>query len=381
MSFPDYIAGYWYPNDFAEPMIWMPIVFAYAITISGSAMLFLAYIAYLLGKLRGVISHMLVVGLSLFLVLLLGPLADLKAPDNAWRMMVSPRILPNDANPGFSLMAFQGAFAWPLAVLISILFTLLYFSYPLYLKYRETGNVIYRILSLGVSSEEKYSSLKKPLKILALVGSVVLVTWLVYPATLFMQTSNFVWKNSMLLPIIFFTEYLMMDISILVLLVWITKTNKLEFETLRSLITIIALASASAIIALLLQVVIWMFRFEGSPYYPAFTHLYSLICIAVLLYFIALLTSLLSTRYVSLSIVASLAGISGTMASGWNLIVRAQDVARTGLGILEPHIHFAEYAMIIGLLSLSVFLIVLLSSIFPMGFETKRRGSYGLEDQ
>ncbi|MFN4046624.1 MAG: hypothetical protein ACK4H7_04720, partial [Acidilobaceae archaeon] len=246
MSYPEYTSGYWYPNDFAEPIIWMPVVFAYSLMISGSALLFIAYLAYMLGVMRRLISLMLVIGLSMFLVILLGPLADLKAPDNAWKMMVGPRFLPSDANPGFSLIAFQGAIAWPLVALISIVFVLLYFSYPLHLKYAETGNPVYRILSLGVSDERRYEALEKPLKILAFIGSIALITWLVYPATLFMQTYNFVWRNSMTLPFIFFVEGILMDVAIIVLAIWILKVFKLEFNSVKPFMAIIAIVSAAA---------------------------------------------------------------------------------------------------------------------------------------
>lgn len=378
MSYPEYTSGYWYPNDFAEPMIWMPVVFAYSILISGAAALFLTYMAYLLGRLKEIISIMLIVGFSLFLVILLGPLADLRAPDNAWRMIVSPRIWPSEAIPGFSLIAFQGSVTWPLAFLVSIAFALLYFSYPLYVRYKETGNplyrILYRILSLGVSSEKRYAALEKPLKILALVGLVILVTWLVYPATLFMQTYNFVWGNSMLLPIILFVEYLLISISIVVLLIWIMKDARPGLNTIRSLMTIITIASASAIVFLLLQVGIWFLRFGGSPYYISFTHLYSFISIALALYIITLVLSILSSRYAPLSIIASLAGIAGALISRWNFIVRAQEVSKTGLGIVETHISTTEYAIIAGLFGLGLFLIIVLSSVLPMGFEVRRRG-------
>ncbi|MEM4003922.1 MAG: hypothetical protein QW836_10075 [Ignisphaera sp.] len=372
MSYPTYPSGYWYPNDFAEPVTWLPVVFAYSIMISGAATLFLAYIAYVFTRFKEVIPHMLVVGLSLFLVILLGPLADLRAPDNAWRMMVSPRILPTDAEPGFSVMAFQGSVAWPIVILISIVFTLLYFSYPLYLRYKETGNLLYRILSLGISSEKSYASLEKPLKILALVGSIILVTWLVYPSTLFMQTYNFVWISSMLLPIIFFSENLLLGISIIVLLLWITRTFRLYPKTIRSLSIIIAIASASAAVALILQTGIWFLRFEGSPYYSSLTHLYGLITIAVTLYIMALVLSLLSTRHISLSIITSILGIAGVVISRWNFVVKAQEISRTGLGVIEVSIPGIEYLMIIGLFSLGVFLIIVLSSIFPLNIWMRR---------
>ncbi|MDM7274894.1 MAG: hypothetical protein P3X22_002055 [Thermoprotei archaeon] len=372
MSYPEYTSGYWYPNNFAEPIIWMPVVFAYSLMISGSILLFIAYLAYILNIMRKLMSLMLIVGLSMFLVILIGPLADLRAPDNAWKMIVGPRILPSDANPGFSLIAFQGAIAWPLAALISIVFVLLYFSYPLHLRYVETGNPVYRILSLGVSDERKYAALEKPLKILAFIGSLALLTWLVYPATLFMQTFNFVWANSMALPFIFFAEEILMDIGIIVLGIWILKAFKPEFNAVKPFIAIIAIVSAASIVSLLIQVGTWYFKFGGSPYYTAFTHLYSFISLALILYLIAFASSIISTRYISLSIIASLAGILGVMVSRWNFVVKAQEVSVTGLGVVEAHIPLIEYALIAGIFSIGIFLIIVLGSVFPVGFEFKR---------
>lgn len=370
MSYPTYPSGYWYPNDFAEPVTWMPIVFAYSILVIGAEALFIAYIAYLFNKFREVIPHMLVVGLSLFLAILLGPLGDLRAPDNAWRLMASPRVLPTDAVPGFSVLAFQGAVVWPIVALISIVFTLLYFSYPLYLRYKETGNVLYRILSLGISSEKSYAALEKPLKIMALVASILLITWLVYPATLFMQTYNFVWRNSMLFPIIIFLEDFLAGKGRLVLLLWITRTLRLYFDKIRSIIVI---ASASAATVLLLQTGIWFLRFEGSPYYSSFTHLYGLITIAVTLYLIVLVLSLLSTRHMSLLIITSILAIAGVIISRWNFVVKAQEVSSTGLGVIETSIPSIEYLMLIGYFSLGIFLIIVLSSIFPLNIWMKRK--------
>lgn len=372
MSYPEYTSGYWYPNNFAEPIIWMPVVFAYSLMISGSILLFIAYLAYILNIMRKLMSLMLIVGLSMFLVILIGPLADLRAPDNAWKMIVGPRILPSDANPGFSLIAFQGAIAWPLAALISIVFVLLYFSYPLHLRYVETGNPVYRILSLGVSDERKYAALEKPLKILAFIGSLALLTWLVYPATLFMQTFNFVWANSMALPFIFFAEEILMDIGIIVLGIWILKAFKPEFNAVKPFIAIIAIVSAASIVSLLIQVGTWYFKFGGSPYYTAFTHLYSFISLALILYLIAFASSIISTRYISLSIIASLAGILGVIVSRWNFVVKAQEVSVTGLGVVEAHIPLIEYALIAGIFSIGIFLIIVLGSVFPVGFEFKR---------
>jgi predicted membrane protein len=47
-----YPLGYLYPNEFAQPLVWSPALFTYAFIISGIELLILAFVAYLLGKLK-----------------------------------------------------------------------------------------------------------------------------------------------------------------------------------------------------------------------------------------------------------------------------------------------------------------------------------------
>ncbi len=379
----EYVAGYWYPNDFANPVIWGPMVAVYSIIAPGSSMLFFAYMSYLLGKFREIFSPMLIVAFSLFSVTLMGPLADLRAVDNAWRLLVAPRILPvEEAIPGFSLMAFQGFLMWLLLTLITVIFILLYFSYPAYLRYMEAKNsiskTIYKIMSLGLSSKEKYATLEKPLKILALLGVIVSITWLLYLPMLFMQTKNFVWTRSMMLPTLYFIEYVLRGAGIELLLslfvFWAVKGVKPKLEIIRPFATFIGVASAAAISAIVLQVVIWIFVFHGSPYYPAITHVYGLLSIALILYVVALISTVLflSKNWTSFVIIASLAGTLGVIANRWNFLVKAQEVSRTGLGINEALIPAEVFFEMVGFYGLAIFLVIVLSSLFPVGFELKR---------
>ena len=47
-----YPLGYLYPNEFAEPLVWLPTLFAYSLLISGTDLLILALAAYLFGRLK-----------------------------------------------------------------------------------------------------------------------------------------------------------------------------------------------------------------------------------------------------------------------------------------------------------------------------------------
>lgn len=386
MSYPEYTSGYWYPNNFAEAILWSPLIIAYVLTVAGYSSLFIAYVTYILGgRLREKISIMLIVGLPMFLVLLLGPLADARAPDNAWRMMVSPRVLPSEAIPGFSIMAFNGAITWSLIAIVSIIFTLLYFSYPSYLKYLETRNPIHRILSLGVTDEGKYAALEKPLKILAFLGSILIITWLVYPATLFMQMSHFVWVNSHILPLAFAVEELLkatgIDLLVIILFMWVVMGIRPGADIVKPFTALIAVTSAVAIIVLFIQAGIWYVVFGDSPYYAAFEHLHALLGIALILYLVALVAAFLSRRYILLSIVAALAGTVGAIINKWNFLVKVQEVSINGLGIVEGHVPLIVIAGIVGIFFLGIFLVILLGSIFPVGFEVRRGEAHEHKDQ
>ena len=380
----EYVAGYWYPNDFENPIIWGPMVAIYSIILPGSSMLFFVYMAYLLGKFREIFSSMLIVAFSLFSITLVGPLADLRAPDKAWRMLVAPRILPvEEAIPGFSMMAFQGALMWLLVTLITLIFVLLYFSYPAYQRYMEAKNstlkTIYKILSLGVSSKEKYASFEKRLKILAVLGVIGSLTWLVYLPTLFMQTNNFIWTRTIMFPTLYFIEYLLRGAGVELLLAlfvfWAVKGVKPEFEVIKPLGTVIGVASAAAIFVIILQFAIWFFMFYGSPYYPAITHLHGLLSIALILYMVAFISAALSLtkKRISFIVIASLAGTLGVITNRWNFVVKAQEVSRTGLGVNEALIPAGVFFEMIGFYGLAIFLVIVLSSLFPVNFELKRR--------
>jgi len=79
-SYPE---GFAYFNEFAQSIIWEPVAFSYALLISGADLLLLAALALLSGYLRRAIPMFLILGLSFFSVILLGPLADLALPHRA----------------------------------------------------------------------------------------------------------------------------------------------------------------------------------------------------------------------------------------------------------------------------------------------------------
>jgi predicted membrane protein len=120
--------GYYYPNEVAEPLLWHPVLFAHTLLVSGANLLKLAALAYLTGSPRKAIPLMTMLGIRFFADVLAGPLADLRSPHKAYLIFTSPHITPSPTNPGISLVAFQ-TFAWLIALILSIVFALLTFSY------------------------------------------------------------------------------------------------------------------------------------------------------------------------------------------------------------------------------------------------------------
>jgi len=371
MTYPfvTYPFGYLYPNEFVEPVVWLPTVFAYSLLISGADLLILAMVSYLLGRLKKAIPMLLIAGISFFATVLLGPLADLRNPDRATLMFAHPHLSPTETNPGVSLIALQGAVLWTTAFLLAAVFTLLYFSYPMYKKYLATRNPLYRVLSLGVSSEARYAAVGKALKALALVAIIPLAFWAVYPATLFvMQTSNFVWNNWTLLPAIYFADVFLTATAIAILLHWAVRWGKPDREVLSPLLSIHGAAAMAVTALLLLQVAIWENKFGGSLFYNSLQPIVEWIYYAVALFLVTFVLSAAASRFTPLSLIVPFTGFAGAVVNKWNIIINAQAVSKTGAGLMPVDVGhlLAEIPLMAAIVAFGVFILAVLSMIFPL---------------
>ncbi len=364
-----YPLGYLYPNEFAQPLVWSPALFTYSFIISGIELLIIAFVAYLLGKLKKAIPLLLTIGLAFFTVILLGPLADLKNPDRAPLLLTHPHILPTETHPGVSLIALAGAVMWPLAWVLTALFTLLYFSYPMHVKYMATRNPLYKVLSLGVSTPERYKALKPLLKVLAALALIPLAFWAVYPAMLYViQTHLYIWQNWTLLPVIYLTAAV--DTFAIALVAWFIG-HKLR-EELETTLTPIHVAAPIACAAfLLIQIGLWLNTFGGSPFYTSLAPVVDWSYVAIGLFLLTFALSLIAFRFHAASLVASLIGIVAAILTKWNLIVRAQAGMRSGLAFFEPGAEYLmpEFRLMVGIIAAGVFLAIVLTSIFPLEVE------------
>jgi predicted membrane protein len=360
-----YPLGYLYPNEFAKPLVWSPALFTYAFIISGIELLILALVAYLLGRLKKAIPLLLTIGLAFFTVVLLGPLSDLKNPDRAPLLFTNAHILPTETLPGVSLIALAGAVLWPLAWVLTALFTLLYFSYPMHVKYMATRNPLYKVLSLGVSTPERYKALKPLLKVLAAMALIPLAFWAVYPAMLYvMQTHLYIWQNWTLLPVIYLTATV--DTFLVALAAWIIGHKLRELEA--SLTPIHVAAPIACAAFLLVQIGLWLNIFGGSPFYTSLAPVVDWIYVAIGLFMLTFALSLIALKFHAASLVASFTGLVAAILTKWNIIVRAQAGMRSGLAFLEPGAEYflPEIRLMVGIAALGVFLAIVLTSIFPL---------------
>ncbi len=352
-----------------EATIWQPVMVAYAILIAGTSLLILATLSYLLGKFKRVIPLALLSGASMFLSVLLGPLADLTQPSRAISLFLNPHIFPSSEHPGTSLIAFYGGILWPVGALFTLIFGLLYFSYPMYLRSQDGGKLgfLYKILSLGVKSEEGYSKLSVVTKFFAVLLLLSMLPWTVYPGLLFAaQTYSFVWANWGLLPIINFVENFVLAFSILICLHYLYYFGKLDKEFVNPLNQLLLLTSLSLLGLFGLQVTLWGYRYAYSDFYQAFSAVLPPIYMIMGLLFIVSVISLLALKNPNLSIIGSSLGILAVLISKWNVVIYGQLASKTGLGLLELEFHGNWLLVFLAPLAFATLLFIIFTYIFPL---------------
>ncbi|MEM1570909.1 MAG: hypothetical protein QXS00_04785 [Pyrobaculum sp.] len=361
-----YPIGYLYPNEFAEPLVWLPVLFSYSLLISGADLLLLAFIAYLFNKLKRTVPVLLVVGLAFYTVVLLGPLADLRNPDRAPLLFSHAQVIPTEAHPGVSLIALQGVVMWPLGFILAALFTLLYFAPANYQRYLATRNPLRKVLSIGIKQHSL--ALKAFLKILAVVALVPMAFWAIYPASLFAtQTSLFIWLNWHTLVPMYFADTFVVATAVAILAIWLYGVKKSQNE-LSSLLYIHGVAALSVIALLLLQMAIWNTSYGGSPFMSAASHIMEWFVPVIALYAITFGLSLAASRFLPLSLVVPFTGLVAAIVNKWNVIVRAQYALRSGLAFLEPgeEVLVHEVPIMASIVAAGIFLAIILSILFPL---------------
>jgi predicted membrane protein len=289
---------YYFPNEAAEPLLWHPVLFAYTLLVSGADLLILTALAYLSGSLRKAIPLMTMLGIGFFVVVLAGPLADLRSPQRATLMFTRPHIAATAANPGISLIAFQ-SIAWLVALVLSVIFALLTFSYYSHqasLTSSGFRRTIYQVFSLGVTTSERYGSVEKAAKVVAVLMLPFLTLWGIYPASLFiMQTWNPAWRSWALLPVTYFADTFVVATALFMLVYFLWRYGGLERDVVVPILKIHAAGSLSVAALTGLQMAMWWSWSPGtaemvSPLIPL---MYLVIALLLLSFFL----SLVAMRY------------------------------------------------------------------------------------
>lgn len=362
------VLDYGFPNEFANPIVWDPVVFAYALLISGADLLILASLSFLSKRLTKAIPLLLVTGVAFFSVVLLGPLADIRQPQRATLLFTNPHLFAVPGSPGISLIALYGIL-WLVTFALGVSFLLLYFSYPMYLRAQEGGRLkpIYSLLSLGVKDEATYKKLQPILKVNAAVLLVPALMWGIYPSVLLLlQTWLFVWRSWVLLPVIFFVDTFVASTAAALLIYFLYRFRRMEKEVLNPLLTIHAMACISVAGLLSLQLMIWGLWLEGRPVLAAFDVVLPLIYAVMAAMVLSFLLALLSTRRPQFTFLVSLVALAGVLMNKWNTIVNGQLVSRTGLVVLELHLPANWVLTTMAPIAAAVALLIALSWIFPL---------------
>ncbi|MEM1948609.1 MAG: hypothetical protein QXS12_07285 [Candidatus Caldarchaeum sp.] len=361
------LPGYYFPNEAAEPLLWHPVLFAYTLLISGADLLILASLAYLSGSLKRAIPLMTMLGIGFFAVVLPGPLADLRSAHRATLIFTSAHISPTAANPGLSLIALQ-TYAWLLALILSIVFALLTFSYYSHqASITATGpkKAVYQFFSLGITTPEKYRNAELVAKAVAVVMLIPLTLWGIYPASmLFTQTWNPVWRGWPLLLIIYFADTFVVATAVFILVYYIWRLKAIEREILSHILKIHAAGSLSVAALTGLQLAVWWLWSPSMA--EMVTPLIPLMYVVIGLLLLSFFLSLLSIRYPLASIAVSIVALSGTLANKWNILINGQLISKTGLAFFEAELTGPWLLETLAPAAAGIALFILLSIIFPL---------------
>ena len=352
-----------------ESTIWQPIMVSYAILISGAALLIIGLLGYLFNRYNKYTPYALVSGASMFFSVMLGPLGDMLEPSRVGQFLTNPHILPSPDHPGVSTIAIYGGLLWPLGVILTIIFGLLYFSYSWHVMAERGGKLatLYKILSLGVSTKEKYEKLSGITKVVGIILLIVLIPWLFYPGILFVsQTNTFAWSVWELLPVINAAENIVLAFSVLLFVLFLHKYDRLVAEDVEDAVKSIVLASLALIVLYGLQEFAWFLRYGGSVEYVTLGVVLSGMYVVEVLLVILIILGAINLKNPSLSIITGLLGILTIGYAKWNTVINGQMTSKLGLGILELELHGNWLLAFLAPISFAILLYIILTWIVPL---------------
>ncbi len=356
-SFP---YGYMYPNEWAEPLVWMPVVATYMLLISiasGTAMVLGLAVAFRHGPTLRYVSVASILAIASTAALLLGPMADLRHPERAILVFMNPHIAPSEVLPGSSLIALLANLWVPFLVLI-VLVSLLALSADLLASGR-------RALALGLSSLEGYPKYFAVARVLSVPLVVLALIWAMYGSGLLFgaETLLYMYNVFPLLPVVYLAQALAAGSAALALASLLVRGLGIA----RGLALTLALSSLGVATMRLLELFRVYVLFGGVPQADALVSaLGPYIWASTALFLVA---GILGFSH-RLTPVAGALALVGTLVDRWGFFVEVQRVSKTGLAVLGGlHVDPVHYVEASSILLIFLGLSLLVSLVIPVKAE------------
>ena len=357
MSYPTYPGGYIYPNELVQgaeygSVVWVPIIAVYMTLIaiaSGSAMLLAIRTVIDIRVLKKLTPLLFIASLSASLVMLLGPLADLRRPDHFYKLLATPHIIPTAENPGVSPIALMAAVMWPLLLVLIVALGVL-------------NNAVPRI-KIHVS---RWLAVSLSIALLA-----VSAVWATYHSLLlYTSVARATFYNYLpLIPAEQLIQALVIASGVIAILA-VAHRVELAGEEIRTL-ALIPLAGAGLYaffrVSETFRIYIYTSGSEiGSTLVSALEPLNTL---AIALAIVIAALSYISYRSGSIktAAVSGLVSIAWVLGDRWLLTINIQSISRTGIAILpQAMASWIWVAESIALVLLFLFVYLLLTYISPI---------------
>lgn len=372
MSFVNQI----YPN---EEVIWGALIAIYPfITGLVAGSFIVSSLAYVFGKdqYKRVSSIALLASFSLLLTASLPLIADLRQPQRAIEIFTRPHLISTFETPNISPMAIFG-FLLVAYIILTALEILYLFRADMSLKASSLKHLgwLYSILALGLKqpNEEILKRDREIVKWLGLIGIPLAVIFHFYVGFLFSSMKQTLWSNP-LIGVNFLVSAIVSGTAFMIVLYYLYmrfSNEKVNLDIIKGLATLLIW---SILIDLGLQFISPVYLSYHKPIgyevvefveynvlggWKLLEYLLTGIIPAILLLIPAL------RKNVPIVLFSSILTLIGVFAYRWITVIGAQLLSRTNYGILSYTITYDEIYNIIGIFSFFLFILFLLSWIFP----------------
>lgn len=308
MSYFSYPHGYLYPNEYYEPVLWLPVMVAYTLLISlasGSALLGFLGVLFQESWLERYRLPFLKLAAASSPVILLGPLADIRHPERGIYVLFFAHLFPSETHPGSSLIAILANLWLPLVLSV-------------------WGTLFFLNRNIRVS------------KVLSLVGVLLALVWAFYYAGLMITSDSnlFLYNLFPTLPVVFLIEAVLFGVALYLLF------GRFE-DTFTKL-------SAALVFAFLFLRVLESFRlflfFEGSPLWSVLKEVYTgQNLLVLLLSALSFMLLLLSLKFSVLKVPAQVLTLLWVLFDRWNVVVNTQLISKTTMSSLDYAVSLSHW--------------------------------------